>query len=185
MRTRVLRLDCAVVCRNRFMKNSFDGWRAGSPIPNNVWPTRNMFGAYSMLDVMMTAHLHRIEDIHLDTILTPENCPISPLLAACTCATKHKPAVSEQHSWEWRAAIERLTKARPRLCRRLKGTANTKQTERPPHEPDSDDEKTAAGAAIVEKLGLPAKPTPRSPMTCARIRSRPCSAPSGRATGWS
>ena len=73
-----------------------------------------MFGAYSMLDVMMTAHLHRIEDIHLDTILTPEKLPhLAAYWQRVRARPSYKPAVSEQHSWEWRAAIDAVYQGAP------------------------------------------------------------------------
>ncbi len=73
-----------------------------------------MLGAYSMLDVMMTAHLHRIEDVHLDTILKPEKLPhLTAYWQRVRARPSYKPAVSDQHSWEWRAAMNAVYKGEP------------------------------------------------------------------------
>lgn len=73
-----------------------------------------MFGDYTMLDVMMTAHLHRLEDVHLDGILSAEKLPhLAAYWQRVQARPSYKPAMTDQHSWEWRAAIDAVYKGRP------------------------------------------------------------------------
>jgi glutathione S-transferase len=70
-----------------------------------------MFGDYTMLDIMMTAHLHRIEDVHLDSILTTGKLPhLAAYWQRVQARPSYKPAMSDQHSWEWRAAMDEIYK---------------------------------------------------------------------------
>jgi glutathione S-transferase len=70
-----------------------------------------MFGEYTMLDIMMTAHLHRIEDVHLDRILTTGKVPhLAAYWQRVQARPSYKPAMSDQHSWEWRAAMDEIYK---------------------------------------------------------------------------
>jgi len=70
-----------------------------------------MFGDYTMLDIMMTAHLHRIEDVHLDSILTTGKLPhLAAYWQRVQARPSYKPAISDQHSWEWRAAMDEIYK---------------------------------------------------------------------------
>lgn len=68
-----------------------------------------MFGDYTMLDIMMTAHLHRIEDVHLDGILTTGKLPhLADYWQRVQARLSYKPAMIDQHSWEWRAAMDEV-----------------------------------------------------------------------------
>jgi hypothetical protein len=70
-----------------------------------------MFGDYTMLDIMMTAHLHRIEDVHLDGILTSGKLPhLAAYWQRVQARPSYKPAMTDQHSWEWRAAMDEIYK---------------------------------------------------------------------------
>lgn len=73
-----------------------------------------MFGAYSMLDVMMTAHLHRIADVHLDAILQTGKLPhLAAYWQRVQARASYKPAITDLHSWEWRAAMDDVYQGQP------------------------------------------------------------------------
>ena len=66
-----------------------------------------MFGDYTMLDIMMTAHLHRLEDVHLDGILATGKLPhLAAYWQRVQARPSYQPAITDQHSWEWRAAMD-------------------------------------------------------------------------------
>ncbi len=73
-----------------------------------------MFGNYSLLDVMMTAHFHRLEDVHLGTIFTSEHLPhLTAYWQRLQARPSYKPAILDFHSWEWRAAMDDIYKGQP------------------------------------------------------------------------
>ncbi|MEG9861035.1 MAG: glutathione S-transferase N-terminal domain-containing protein [Parvularculales bacterium] len=73
-----------------------------------------MFGDYSLLDVMMTSHFHRLEDVHLDMIFTTGRLPyLTAYWQRVRARPSYEPAITGFHSWEWRAAIDEIYKGRP------------------------------------------------------------------------
>ena len=73
-----------------------------------------MFGDYSLLDAMMTAHFHRLEDVHLDTIFTPDRLPhLTAYWQRLQARPSYKPAMTDFHSWEWRAAMQDIYQDQP------------------------------------------------------------------------
>ena len=73
-----------------------------------------MFGSYCMLDVMMTAHLHRIADVHLDAIFNSGKLlHLAAYWQRVQARASYKPAITDQHSWEWRAAMETVYRGQP------------------------------------------------------------------------
>jgi glutathione S-transferase len=66
-----------------------------------------VFGEYSMIDTMMAAHFHRLEDVALGSILQSDDLPnIKVYWARLQARPSYDAAVLSQHSWEWRAAME-------------------------------------------------------------------------------
>ena len=73
-----------------------------------------MFDNYSLLDVMMTAHFHRLEDVHLDMIFSTDQLPhLTAYWQRVQARPSYKPAMTDMHSWEWRAAIDDIYKGQP------------------------------------------------------------------------
>jgi glutathione S-transferase len=68
-----------------------------------------MFGDYSLLDIMMTAHFHRLEDVHLDMIFNSGHLPhLAAYWARLKARPSYAPAMTQMHSWEWRAAMKEV-----------------------------------------------------------------------------
>jgi glutathione S-transferase len=73
-----------------------------------------LFGDYTMLDIMMTAHLHRIEDVHLDTILSEQKLPhLAAYWQRVRARPSYQAAMTDHHSWEWRAAMDAVYQGEP------------------------------------------------------------------------
>lgn len=73
-----------------------------------------LFGDYTMLDIMMTAHLHRIEDVHLDTILSEQKLPhLAAYWQRVRARPSYQAAMTDYHSWEWRAAMDAVYRGEP------------------------------------------------------------------------
>jgi glutathione S-transferase len=66
-----------------------------------------VFVDYSMIDTMMAAHFHRLEDVALGAILQSDDLPnIKSYWQRLQARPSYDIAVLSQHSWEWRAAME-------------------------------------------------------------------------------
>lgn len=73
-----------------------------------------IFGDYSLLDAMMTAHFHRLQDVHLDMIFSAENLPhLTAYWQRVQARPSYKPAMTDFHSWEWRAAMDDIYQGQP------------------------------------------------------------------------
>ncbi|MCE7998533.1 MAG: glutathione S-transferase family protein [Rhodobiaceae bacterium] len=73
-----------------------------------------MFGDYSMIDTMMTAHFHRLEDVALGDILQSDELPnIKAYWMRLQARPSYEPAMLAQHSWEWREAMEEVYGGKP------------------------------------------------------------------------
>ncbi len=73
-----------------------------------------MFGDYSMIDTMMTAHFHRLEDVALGNILQSDDLPnIKAYWERLQARPSYEPAMLAQHSWEWREAMEEVYGGKP------------------------------------------------------------------------
>ena len=60
-----------------------------------------------MIDTMMAAHFHRLEDVALGSILRSGDLPNTQASwERLQARPSYEVAVLSQHSWEWRAAME-------------------------------------------------------------------------------
>lgn len=73
-----------------------------------------LFGDYTMIDTMMTAHFHRLEDVALGDILQSDDFPnIKAYWERLQARPSYEPALLAQHSWEWREAMEDVYGGKP------------------------------------------------------------------------
>ena len=72
------------------------------------------FGDYSMIDTMITAHFHRLEDVGLGLILSSPRLPyVKRYWERLHKRPSYQEAILDQHSWEWREAMEQLYGGKP------------------------------------------------------------------------
>lgn len=73
-----------------------------------------LIGEYSQVDVMMTAHFHRLEDVALGALLADERLPN---IAAYWCRLQARPsykrAIVDWHESSWRNALHAVFKGEP------------------------------------------------------------------------
>ncbi|BFM14835.1 maleylacetoacetate isomerase [Maricurvus nonylphenolicus] len=66
-----------------------------------------IIGEYSAVDIMLTAHFHRLEDIAFGSLLESDEFPnIREYWKKIKARPSYQKAMLDHHSWEWRDAIK-------------------------------------------------------------------------------
>ncbi|PCJ69796.1 MAG: hypothetical protein COA62_09830 [Rhodobiaceae bacterium] len=68
-----------------------------------------LFGDFTQIDIMMMAHFHRLEDVHLGEVLRSEDLPfVAAYWTGLQARPSYKTAILDWHEENWRCSIEQV-----------------------------------------------------------------------------